>query len=282
MRAMSSGSDASTPVSVPPPGFVSRAPAALTAPAHGADPVGASAGAAEAAVRWRISAAAIDNILVGVLYLVLCALLGWRVATLSHLAVSLVIGVVYHFVLESRTGQTVGKRQYGIQVVALDGSPADARAVAIRSVLRLVDQLPIFYVSGLVSMVRTGPQRRQRIGDVAAGTTVVAVDGYAAARGTPGWLLPAVTLFAAAASALCLYLAVTAPNRPLNSAQRAGFVAGCDRSPAGAIVDCNCLLDRLEADGYSTPSEFRSLDAALVSDPRARAALAGAATACRR
>ena len=39
---------------------------------------------ADAAVRWRIGAAIIDNLLVYGGYLGVCGLLGWRVAALGH------------------------------------------------------------------------------------------------------------------------------------------------------------------------------------------------------
>jgi hypothetical protein len=40
--------------------------------------------ATEAALRWRISPAIFDNLLVYFAYLALCLLLHWRAATLDH------------------------------------------------------------------------------------------------------------------------------------------------------------------------------------------------------
>jgi len=158
-------------------------------------PTPAMAGhAADAAVRWRVRAARIDSLIVYGAYLLVCLLLHWRVANATHLLWLAVAGVAYHFIFEARDGQTIGKRRYGIRVVAADGGPASPKAVAIRSVVRVIDSMPVCYVSGLISMLRTGPARRQRIGDIAAGTIVVAVDGRAASQGTPGWMLPAATL----------------------------------------------------------------------------------------
>jgi uncharacterized RDD family membrane protein YckC len=213
---------------------------------------------AEAAVRWRMRAATVDNLLVYVLYLLVCLILHWRVAQLSHLIVLLVLGVVYHFALESRDGQTVGKRRYGIRVVSLDGQPAAPKAIALRSVLRTIDALPFSYLSGLISMVRTGPERRQRLGDVAAETKVIAVDGHAARRGTAGWVLPAATILAFGFSAVAIYGIAEAGRQPLSASQQAQFVTGCENSAHGT-VDCQCLLNRLEADGYNTPNDINSL-----------------------
>jgi uncharacterized RDD family membrane protein YckC len=213
---------------------------------------------AEAAVRWRIGAAVLDNILVYVLYLLICLMLHWQVLAVSHLPWLLALGVAYHFILEARDGQTIGKRRYGIQVVSVYGQPAAAKAIAMRSVLRIVDSLPFWYLSGLISMVRTGPERRQRIGDVAADTTVIAVSGRAAASGSPGWLLPTATLLALAVSALAVFGIAEAGHQPLTSTQQEQFVAGCDRT-AGAAIDCQCLLDRLRADGYNSVDSLRSV-----------------------
>jgi uncharacterized RDD family membrane protein YckC len=213
---------------------------------------------AEAAVRWRIRAATVDNLLVYGLYLVVCLILHWRVAQLSHLIVLLLLGVVYHFTLESRDGQTLGKRRYGIRVVSLDGQPAAPKAIALRSVLRAIDALPFSYLSGLISMVRTGPERRQRLGDVVAETKVIAVGGHAANRGTAEWVLPAATILAVAVSAIGIFSVVEAGRQPLTASQQAQFVTGCENSAHGT-VDCQCLLNRLEADGYNTPNDVSSL-----------------------
>lgn len=251
-------------------------------------PVAEAQPPAEAAVRWRMGAAVIDNLLVYVGYLLICAILHWRVAAVGHLLVLLVLNVVYHFILESRDGQTVGKRRYGVKVVALDGSPASQKAIAVRSVLRVIDSLPVWYLSGLINMVRTGPERRQRIGDVAGETKVIAVDGRAAAKGTPNWYLPAATLSALTISVLGVYAVVQAQNQPLTAGQSAQFVAGCERSSGGIVVDCQCVLTHLEADGYDSLASLSTLDQqarseAFAGQPNAaRRELQSVALACRR
>jgi uncharacterized RDD family membrane protein YckC len=163
---------------------------------------GAGATAADAALRWRLRAASVDNFIVYFAYLAFCGVVRWNPLTLPHLLVEGLASIGYHFFFESRGGQTPGKRRYGIQVVDADGGPAGPRAIALRSVLRIIDQLPVSYVSGLVSMVRTGPNRRQRIGDVAGNTVVIAVEGRAVTRGTPAWYLPTATIVAVLLSAL--------------------------------------------------------------------------------
>lgn len=77
----------------------------------------------------------------------------------------------YYFALESDGGQTLGKRLMGVRVVRPDGRPADLRQVAIRTVVRVADG----HVVGLIAMLVTG-ERRQRLGDLAAGTVVTHAD----------------------------------------------------------------------------------------------------------
>jgi uncharacterized RDD family membrane protein YckC len=246
--------DATSP-SVAPPGWTAAGgglyvPPAEPAGVHGVEP-------ADAAVRWRVRAARIDNLIVYAGYLAICLLERWNPALPVHLLLLMALGVVYHFAFEARDGQTPGKRRAGIRVVTLDGRPPGPRAIAVRSVLRAIDGLPLLYASGLVSMLRTGPARRQRIGDVAAGTKVIAVDGLAAARGTPGWFLPAATLIAVLASAFVAWAALNARTAPLNDRQRAEFIQGCATNASTA--ECECVLSQLQADGYTTLDSLETI-----------------------
>lgn len=68
-------------------------------------------------------------------------------------------------------GRTVGKVAAGIRVVGDLGEPISFFDSAIRTILRIVDFLPVFYIGGVISMVAT--KRDQRLGDLAAGTIVV-------------------------------------------------------------------------------------------------------------
>jgi uncharacterized RDD family membrane protein YckC len=85
----------------------------------------------------------------------------------------LVLSLTYFFLSEATRGETLGKRLVGLRVVTVAGSPPPVRAVAVRTVLRIVDgQLFYLYVVGLLVARFSGP-RRQRLGDHAAGTVVV-------------------------------------------------------------------------------------------------------------
>ena len=115
----------------------------------------------------RVLAALVDLAIVGAgAALILFAgdsLTGERQGALG--AVILGWALYYFFALESGDGQTVGKRLMKLRVVRANGAPAGMREVAVRTVLRVVDN----YLVGLIAMLATG-ERRQRIGDLAAGT----------------------------------------------------------------------------------------------------------------
>ena len=82
----------------------------------------------------------------------------------------------YYFISEWLTGRTLGKALLGLRVVSGAGTSPAGGAVAIRTLLRVIDFLPAFYLLGLVVILVTG-QRRKRRGDLAAGTTVVRPSG---------------------------------------------------------------------------------------------------------
>lgn len=96
-----------------------------------------------------------------------------RALTVGLLGV--VVGTVYHVILEGLLGRTVGKAAVGIAVVGEDGSRATLRAAAVRTLGRFVDGLPVAYLVGIASILLT--ERRQRVGDVLASTVVVQTRG---------------------------------------------------------------------------------------------------------
>jgi uncharacterized RDD family membrane protein YckC len=120
----------------------------------------------------RVAAALIDLVVLFFFGFLLGLLGGARTAGID--AIILAWALYYYFALESMTGQTVGKRVVGLKVVRADGSSADMRAIGIRTVLRVVDGFA-FYLVGLVVMLATG-ERRQRLGDLVAGTVVTTAD----------------------------------------------------------------------------------------------------------
>lgn len=84
------------------------------------------------------------------------------------------LSFTYFFLMEATRGQTIGKRHYGLRVQSAAGGPASINAISRRTVLRLIDQLPVFYLGGVFVAIVTG-SRRRRLGDWLAGTVVVRV-----------------------------------------------------------------------------------------------------------
>jgi uncharacterized RDD family membrane protein YckC len=107
--------------------------------------------------------------------------------------------LIYFFLCEAFGAQTVGKRVLGLRVMQRDGSAPTVNQVSVRTVLRLIDDSPI----GLIVLVLSG-ERRQRIGDLLAGTTVgPAVQPVPKPPSSPllviypvGWLIGAIVWFA--------------------------------------------------------------------------------------
>ena len=122
-----------------------------------------------------------------------------HVLTAGRLALVLLVQVLFGAACEAAWGATIGKRVFGVRVVALEGARATPLQALIRNALRVIDALPLLYVAGLLAMARSGRTRRQRIGDLAAGTTVMLRATRRPLR-TPRWLLPSAVLAAAALS----------------------------------------------------------------------------------
>lgn len=129
----------------------------------------------------RIGAALLDLVLMVVLFVIVGVLFGESETGGDGASINLegaaallffALVLLYYGGTEAATGQTVGKRVLGIRVVTTDGAPASTGKIAARTVLRIVDALPAAYLLGFVVVLATG-RRRQRIGDLAAGTTVV-------------------------------------------------------------------------------------------------------------
>ena len=118
----------------------------------------------------RIAAGVVDLAVVGLVAAVLRAAAGGEF-TAGLVVVTIAWALFYYFVSESTWGQTLGKRLLGLRVERSGGGVADERAVALRTVLRLVDGIA-FYLVGLLVMLRTG-ERRQRLGDIVGDTRIV-------------------------------------------------------------------------------------------------------------
>jgi uncharacterized RDD family membrane protein YckC len=69
------------------------------------------------------------------------------------------------------SGQTVGKKLFGLRVIQESGVRLGFLQAVLRNLARPVDRLPVFYLVGGLSALFTSSQ--QRLGDLLAGTVVV-------------------------------------------------------------------------------------------------------------
>jgi uncharacterized RDD family membrane protein YckC len=130
----------------------------------------------------RVAAGLLDSLLLGVVFVALAATIGETSSgdgqysvRLDGLPALLFLAIVlgYYGLLEGTIGTSLGKLALGLRVVGDDGRRAGGRAVAIRTLLRIVDALPFLYLVGFVCALSTGRDRRARIGDLAGKTVVV-------------------------------------------------------------------------------------------------------------
>lgn len=128
----------------------------------------------------RILAFLIDSLILGV-YAVVAVILYSYLFPQGEPPVALLILFflpifLYHLLCEMLlNGQSLGKRQMNIKVVKLDGSPPGFGAYLLRWLLRPID---ISVFSGGIAVLSIAiSQKDQRLGDLAAGTTVVKTKG---------------------------------------------------------------------------------------------------------
>lgn len=83
--------------------------------------------------------------------------------------------MLYHLLSETfMNGQSFGKKIAGIKVVKLDGTQPNFGSYLIRSMLRLID---VSVFSPVVSIIYIAvSEKSQRLGDIAAGTTVIKIN----------------------------------------------------------------------------------------------------------
>ena len=193
----------------------------------------------------RLAALAIDG-LATLPAAVSCALVvgaaaGWLVAG--------AVALSYLFVAEAFVGQTLGKAAMGLRVVRFDGRPLTVASCAARNVLLPVDIL----FAGLAAMLATGPFRRQRLGDLLAGTVVTRAADHphrpAGERLRPA-LVAAYAVGWIAAGCVAATLIVRAEAEERYQARVAALCERADRALAGADQGADGL-DRAAVASYN-------------------------------
>lgn len=91
--------------------------------------------------------------------------------------------MIYHLLCETfLNGQSFGKKIVGIKVVKLDGTQPNFGSYLMRSMLRFIDVTIFTPVVAIISIAVS--MKSQRLGDLAAGTTVIKLNSNISLRDT--------------------------------------------------------------------------------------------------
>jgi uncharacterized RDD family membrane protein YckC len=95
-------------------------------------------------------------------------------ATAIYVIVYFLVSIGYAIFFEWRwRGQTIGKKLFRLRVADVEGMRLQFNQIVVRNLLRVVDELPAFYlVGGLTCWLNS---KCQRLGDIAANTIVIRV-----------------------------------------------------------------------------------------------------------
>ncbi|HEV8338267.1 MAG TPA: RDD family protein [bacterium] len=139
--------------------------------------------------------------------------------------------LAYFILTEWLFGATLGKVVAGIRVQRIGGRKLGLGAAIIRNALRAVDIVPFYIFGALLVMVT---DRKQRLGDVAAGSVVVRRETPRAARIAA---LIAVLLLAAAGFIGGVRFGGPSPSGPRAGVARQAATSGLLCSGGSAYVD---------------------------------------------
>ena len=131
-----------------------------------------------AGLRERFFAVLIDSLVIGFIWFALAMLLGsFGFGDSSFLMQAVAVFpfwflIIYYMACEAfLNGQTLGKRTQRTKVVRIDGKPISLSDLLLRAVLQLGDYA--FSGGVLGALLISTTDKHQRLGDMAAGTTVI-------------------------------------------------------------------------------------------------------------
>lgn len=138
-----------------------------------------------AGVGDRILASLLDSLFTLAYFVLIALLLAWiaggfdwgseKDMTLGAIFTLFMLPLMFYNLLMEQffNGQSLGKKIMKIKVLKLDGSQPNFGAYLVRWVFRIVD---IMLFNGLVALITVAvSEKAQRLGDMAAGTTVVSL-----------------------------------------------------------------------------------------------------------
>jgi len=131
------------------------------------------AGLASRAAAWLIDVTVMAMLLITVIVVVgFFGVVAGGLAMALYFVLAFVVQWGYGAVCEFRfSGQTLGKRAVGIRVLQAAGTPITWSQAVVRNLVRVVDALPVIYLTG--GLCTLLDENARRLGDIAAGTVVV-------------------------------------------------------------------------------------------------------------
>ena len=124
------------------------------------------------ATKSRLIAVFVDHLIALALMFFVIALIP-ETLPVAKAAGFFLVYLAYFVILEALWSRTLGKYFQGLIVRKLDGSPCDWKAALIRGVLRMFEVNPLLLGGLPAGLVVIASSRKQRLGDILAGTLVV-------------------------------------------------------------------------------------------------------------
>jgi uncharacterized RDD family membrane protein YckC len=134
------------------------------------------------ASKTRFFAAWIDNTIAFIVCIAIGARLPGPFSSPVRWSIAALAFMGYFFVQEGAWGTTLGKRIFALHVVRVDGSTAGWWEALSRSTLRLVEVNPVLLGALPAALAVAWSRRKQRLGDMLAGTVVIRQSGPQVAR----------------------------------------------------------------------------------------------------
>jgi uncharacterized RDD family membrane protein YckC len=125
------------------------------------------------ATKERLLAVMIDNAVATLLCLLVGAKIPVHLSPAGRWSIAILGYLIYFLVQEAVWGSTLGKRAFGLQVIRLDGGQVGWKEAGWRTLLRILEVNPLLLGAIPGGLAVAWSKRKQRLGDLIAGTLVV-------------------------------------------------------------------------------------------------------------
>jgi uncharacterized RDD family membrane protein YckC len=136
-------------------------------------------------IRLLVGNGGVDRFFAHIIDNIVAFVLGYVVAVglaKGNQTVGIIIGftvyLAYFLILESLTGASIGKFSLGLRIRQSDGRKCTFKQCLVRTIFRFFEANPLVsYLPAAIAVIAT--PRKQRIGDLVAGTVVVSLSELA-------------------------------------------------------------------------------------------------------